>query len=361
MKGRPGSRTSLPGAIGCGSPSLRPFFTVGVAIVIILTLQTTEARAQNADGRPYRPVLMAGPTTMIGDFGQGNFSELGVVARAGLALAQTEAALSWGRWPDVGRFGYQSIQLELTLPLVQAASSALHVVFGVGATNIADTGSGAQPEAVGNHASAAYGFGLDVKPNSWLGLRGDVFIRSDGGAWNGAWRVLGGYAPRPHALATNMSSRFDAAISWLNAMAGPWRSVEPAYSLRLSHSLAECLSLSLGVQLIHWEIPNADRPAGYVWDTRSFLGVPALEWGPPGAPFLALRAGPAFASMGEGPDAGVTAGANVSVDLKLRGIVALPFTIGGGWLWLAREGGAGSESATGADQHDVLLTVALSL
>lgn len=330
-----------------------------IAAVLLFPTPCAPQESGASTGLPYELWGMAGPTTLIGDFGEeGSFSGAGVFVVGGVAFSSFEIGLSHSRWPDANNFRYVANQLELIYPFFDGLPISPHILLGVGQSTIEFLGDETRASE-GRRASASYGVGARAALSRLLAIRADIALRTDGGAWNGAWRLAAGFAPRVPVVERAGGASTEFGIAWMAPVGGPWRFVEPAYEVRISRPLSPTLSASLGVSVVHWQIPDEGFIGGFIWDTRAFVGTPSIEWNAQERLPIVLRGGPTFAAMGEGPDGGVTVGAHMGADLRLRSFTPLPLTVGVGWLWLKRTDDS-LPRIGGADQHGLMLRGALA-
>ena len=137
---------------------------------------------------------------------------------------------------------------------------------------------------------------------------------------------------------------------WLAPISGPWRLVEPIYTLTASRPATDRLDVALTMGVVHWQIPSDTRDRGYIWDTRMFVAMPALKWSV--APAIDTRVGPLIAAMGEGPDTGATGGAHARIGWTPD--VPVPIVLGVGAVWIALDG-EGDAQVDGTDQLGLTL------
>lgn len=274
----------------------------------------------------WRPSVVAGASRFVAEFGEGGLSSGGLSAKGGVEAAGFGIGLTLSRWPNVGSFRLINAQIEVEVDLGSPRLITPTLVTAMGYTSGEYLGTGAA--IVPKGTSAAYGVGLKVRPRAPFGFRADAFIRTDDGGWNAELRMLAGYMPTTSSRLPSSDLAFETF--WLLPLTGPWELVEPGYGVGLARPLFENFHGALGLAVIHWRIPTE---AGYSWDTRSFLATPGLEWRGGRLP-LSVRAGPALAAMGEGPDSGASLGTSARTTWR-PALLGLPLQAGVGVLWLA--------------------------
>ncbi len=284
----------------------------------------------------------------------GDNAWFGYLARAGVQVGGVAAVTMTGQlWPKLayderGR----SVLVELSYSPLGRRRVAPYMSFGVG--HFSATLPGAA-DPVESGVAKALGIGVQVWPLSAWGLDMGAFLRIDGGNGDDELRLSLLYGPvdprwRQRARLENPVS---LQVVWLVPISGPWRFVAPGYLISLGQTISGHHSASLGMALVHWQIPFGSSGA-YEYDTRAALFAPAWRWVEnPTAPRRAyVQAGPLLSGMVEGPDDGFRGGvhAGVGYDLGLRQI-----GVSGGatLLWLSRADSRG-------DQRGVLLQAGLT-
>lgn len=314
-----------------------------------VTVTGEEPAAQAGVAAPW---ALVGPATLITNFGESGISAVGATAKAGVVFSLLTAGLAVSYWPDVSDVRLSSVHAEMSYALFASKYFSPQITLGFGHAFATDLGG--RPRRLPQGRSASYGIGARSQIWRSVAVGADVAIRTDGGGWNGEWRILAGYRARDWRPTQETDVEVDVGTFWMIPLRGPWRFVDPAYSLGVSQAFSPKLAGALSLAFIHWQIPGEALFRSYLWDTGMFLALPGLRFSPGPRGLFGLTAGPAVAAMGEGPDNGATVGAHVDVAVPLRELVRLPLTFGVGGLWLARSE-SNDASVNAHDQVGVLI------
>lgn len=325
---------------------LWPGYVAGLLMSLSLGAGTATAQVPaQSETTQFRPLLAVGVAHIIGDVGETNSSTIGPALRAGMQLPGAQVALALTYWHDVNRFRLTSLQLEVVQDLTDAHRVTPNLSVAVGRTWSEYLGD--LPTSDRSGTSAAFGLGLRVSMSDRLLVGGDARLRTDRGGWNGELRLMGEVAST-RGLAEVGQGRASVVSSWMTPFSGPWSTAEPAWGMRVVRD-----GSVLVTYLVHWRIPR-EGGAGYTWDTRGVVAAVQADRAIMGDN-LRLRAGPAIAAMGEGPDAGVNLGGlfefavgfHVS-DVRIEGSAGL--------LWLRR-----SETRYPSDQRGAVWSLAIGV
>lgn len=294
----------------------------------------------------------AGTTGLIVDFGEGGYRGLGLVMAGGISWQNMETGIVASVWPNIQDSRISSIQAQGSLPFAFGTGTALELTVATGyawytylgeVTGVADVSG----------PNASLGLRFRANSASGWGGRAGAFMRTDAGGWNGEWRVLVSKAQQGEVLSPESSSDLDFGVRLYHMIpvGGPWEFVGPGYAVYARRPITPDLNASLTLALFHWQIPGQAFMRGYLWDTRSFVALPAGEWSLAHSPDVNLRAGPAIVTMGEGPDNGVTLGPDLEVEVGF-GLLGWNARIGTGWMWILRRD---NDPLTAGDQHGWML------
>lgn len=327
---------------------------------IALSLQLAAGgplKAQVDAGKPpgvWTPTVAAGASFYVAEFGEGNYRNTGAMLRGGMRLPGVDVTLAAEYWPDVFDFQILSTQIETTFFLSRHSFSPVLVAsIGHSWSHYTGTLRGIGP----NGTSAAVALGFHVPVSDLYGLRTEAVMRTDDGGWDAAFRLLMEYAPAAPSTPSNTPGPGGGlSVFWMIPVHGPWHFVEPGYAIGFERPVNPRFGVDLDLALVHWQVPGAALFRDYIWDTRSFMGLPSVEWTADERGLARLRGGPAVVLMGEGPENGVTLGLHAGVAFSGRSI-GVPLSLGVGWLWFSRDNS--DPRVGGDDQHGLTLSAGL--
>lgn len=190
------------------------------------------------------------------------------------------------------------------------------------------------PSDGGGSLTTSYGVGLSINVFRPIVIRSNGVIRLDRSTWHRGYDLLLGWDPGAPARHSR-SIRVSGGAALMATLQGPWRPVEPLYSIGLSQSVNERFGLEYSLTLFHWQIPSDQHLGGYIWDTRGFISGYAVTW--QAGRSVSVSAGPAIMIMGEGPDRGINLGTLTSIGWS---VPVVPLTIHVGLTWVSRPASA---------------------
>lgn len=288
---------------------------------------------------------------MVGDVGEANMVEPGLVLRGGVRHALIDLTGTMELWQRVGDFSVATVLVEATYPLrPRTAGVTPFFLLGVGHAWSSYHGDASRWENLDGTA-ASIGLGLEWPVGAAWGIRTEGLFRTDDGGQNVAARLLlGWHEPDLELEAADMEGSADAVVYWMVPVSGPWRFVDPGFGFRFSR-FRERWGGSLTFAVYHWQIPGDAFLRNYIVDTRAFIAQPAVEWHPLGSEALALRGGPSITLMGEGPGDGASFGGHL--ETSWSPVWARGLTVGLGWSWMRHD--TSDSRYTSADQNGLML------
>jgi hypothetical protein len=317
---------------------------VGVGV---LPRATSGQTAEGSNSPALVPVARVGWTYFVQDFGEADRASFGLLLGAGVRSSLGEGTFTMGRWPGAGPGGLTTVLFEYSQIVAQRGPLFAAVKAGVGHAWYSPSG------AFGGDDGGAGTFGANLSSRIWraVSLGAEAALRTDVAGWNGEVRVTGTWqfgsqVKAAEGLATSVF------LNWMVPVTGPWRYNSPALGVRVGGPVRGRFGMALGMEVVHWRIPGQAFMRDYLWDTRMFVATPTLEWR--GGSHWLVRAGPAIAAMGEGPDNGVTAGSVAALEAS-TGVFGIDLIGTAESLWLPRSG----PGQAGEDQIGLRLSVGI--
>lgn len=330
---------------------------VGFCLLFVLALgQKARVHAQDAVIPGEETVRWYGGAGVLG-FVDDAFEEpemhVGPIIHGGATWNGLGIGLSAVLLPDINDSRLFSIETESSLDLISGQVVGLAFVVGAGWTRTDFQGDlSTLPEGTRvievNGPSATFGFRFRIQVHEKWHTPTGLYVNTTEHGWSILWRATIARSSRAVVPETSASVDVGPAIYYMVPVAGPWVFVEPAYGVFLRRNLSDHLAATATLLVYHWQIPGQAFQRDYLWDTGSFVILPALEWSPGPDAHFAARLGPAIMTMGEGPDSGVSTGPNIEVEVR-KGA----FRLGAGWMWVFR--GHDDDPDYSGDQHGLMV------
>jgi hypothetical protein len=309
----------------------------------------------------FRPLVFVGATEGYADVWEDHIPGGGISGRFGLRLPSVDLSVVGEHWNDWDDIRFSSALVEANLYPFGTGRVAPFLLLGLGRYTYTWR-EGASDDRT-RHSGGSGTLGVGIQSALWHGtaLRTEAAMRVDGGGFKGQLRLGLGYAadaPAPGRV--HSAPQRDLTLSWMAPVRGPWRFVQPGFGLNFSRPVSDRFSSTLGLEVDHWQIPGSGFNRDYIYDTRAFVGTPGVEWRPGASGRFSLRAGPAMALMGEGPDGGLNLGLHATAATSLQPL-GLPLRVGAGWMWLPRDAVDDVWIHPGEDQQGLMVFGGLRL
>jgi hypothetical protein len=278
----------------------------------------------------------------------------GLSARAGVALGRyLDLSLLGQRWPRLGDFEAFAAEMEAAVHPLGRTRISPYLLVGFGYFSAKSRSNAGIPPNRGNAAS--FGLGVEGRVYGRLGLRVEGTARLDAGAFDDELRLMATVLPQPAVGLSRGRAETIVSVGAMATVTGPWRPVEPVYSLEFAMPLGAARALQVGTSLVHWRTANG-------WDTRAVLFSPAyrVTARTSGALRLSAWAGPLASLMLEGPDNGVRGGAAVGFSVNRPLSIRAGAHVGVNAVWLVRKSFTSFRSVAGEDQRAVVVRAGLA-